>query len=182
VASTTFADDLSAASTVAVLAHGGSGRRFQQFRRLGREALRALRGRGAEFPVDLELLASLLRLPPGVGHDRDARFHAWLPRRIGCRSDAAIDDQDMAHARQRFDLFNVCALHLAGKHRSLFNGCVQHSRQFYINAKERLTGNEVVGVDAGLRVADDAVILGSLSLTLLSAGAGSAAALAASSP
>ena len=132
----------------------------------------ALRCRGAEVPVDLEFLARLLCLPPGVGDDGDARFHAWLPWRIGCGGDAAIDNQNMAYAGQRFDLIEVSALHLAGKYGGLFDACVQHSGQLDIDAEERLAGHNLRSVNALLRVADDAVVLGIFELHARQVGRG----------
>ena len=104
---------------------------------------------GPRSQSTLSCLARLLRLPPGVGHDRDARFHARLPWRVGRGSDAAIDHQDMAHAGQRLDLIDVGGLHLAGKHGGLFNARVQHSGQLDIDAEDRLAGDDRVGVNAG---------------------------------
>jgi len=70
----------------------------------------------------------------------------------------------MAHARQGFNLLDVGGFDLACKYRSLFNGCVQHSRHFDIDAEEGLAGDDGVGVNARLRVSDDPVILGILEL------------------
>src|ERR1700684_1587211 len=142
---------------ISVSAHSILRRCFQQLSRLACKSLTALCSRRAQVPVDLEFLACLLCLPPGVGNDGDARFHAWLPWRIGCGNDAAIDHQDMAYTGQRFDLIEVSALHLAGKYGGLFNACVQHPRQLDIDAEERLAGDNLTRVNALLRVADDAV-------------------------
>ena len=81
------------------------------------------------------------------------------------------------------DLIGVGGFHFAGKHGRLLNRCVQHSRQLDVDAEERLAGDDRVGIYAGLRMANDAVILGVFELDAASArAAGSVAALAASSP
>src|ERR1700683_4346554 len=145
---------------ISVSAHSILRRRLQQLSRLGCKSLTALCNRRAKVPVDLEFLSRLLCLPPGVGNDGDARFHAWLPWRKGCGGDAAIDNQDMTYAGQRFDLIEISALHLAGKYGGLFNACVQHPGQLDIDTEERLAGHNFTSVNALLRVADDAIVLG----------------------
>ena len=67
---------------------------------------------------------------------------------------------------------DVGGLHLAGKDGSLFNGGVQHSRHFDIDAEDRLAGDDGVGVNARLRVANDAVILGIFELHAAERGRG----------
>jgi len=79
-----------------------------------------------------------------------------------------------------FDLIDVCAFHLSAI-REPSQSLHTHSAVLH-QCRKAACGDNRMGVNARLRVADDAVILGVLSLTLLSAGAGSAAALEASSP
>ena len=66
----------------------------------------------------------------------------------------------MTHSGQLLDLVEVGRLHLSSENGSLLNRGEQHSGHFYIDAEDRLAGHDGVGVNARLRVANDAVILG----------------------
>ena len=119
-----------------------------------------MRGSGSGVPVDLELFARLLRLPPCVGDDGNTSFHAWFPGDVRSRRNAAVDDQDVAYAGERLDRIDVCGFHFAGKDGRPFNAGVEHAGQFDIDGEQRLAGDEGVRVDAGLGVADDGVVFG----------------------
>jgi len=75
-------------------------------RRAGDFRMRAL------IPDDRQRIERGLRLPPGVGHDRDR---------------GVADLQDFLHAGHPGDLGAVEALHLAAEHRRLLDRGVEHS-------------------------------------------------------
>ena len=97
-------------------------------------------------------------MPPGVGHNGDAGLHARLGRRVGRELDGAVDHQHLAHARHLLYLVEVGGFDFAAKDRALLDRGVEHARQRDIDAEERLAADDGVGVDAGLRLANDGVV------------------------
>ena len=56
------------------------------------------------------------------------------------------------------DFVEVGGFDFAGEDGALLDRGVEHAGQRDIDAEERLAGDDVVGVDAGLGLADDAVV------------------------
>ena len=80
--------------------------------------------------------------------------------RVGRELDGAVDHQDLAHARHLLYLVEVGGFDFAAKDRALLDRGVEHARQRDIDAEERLAADDGVGVDAGLGLANDGVVLG----------------------
>ena len=145
---------------VAIGAEGGDGRGCEQGFGLLLEVVAALGLGRAQVPLDFQGFAGFLGVPPGVGHDGDAGLHAWLGRGVGGGFDGSVDDQDLADARHLLDFVEVGGFDFAGEDGALLDRGVEHSGKRDVDAEERLAGDDVGGVDAGLGLADDAVVLG----------------------
>ena len=127
------------------------------------KAFAALRRGGALVPLDAQLVAGRLRLPPRVGDDRDAGHQAGEVRR-------SLDDERVLHARHRLDLVEIGADDLPAEHRAFLEDRMQHPRHRHVDTEDRLAGDDGLGVDVPGRLTDDAEVLRVLELHRLERG------------
>ena len=123
---------------VTVLDDIGRGRLPAESRRLRGEARVAV-ARGVAFvPFDFELLPRLLGEPPAVGDDRDT-VDEPVERPRGARDTrVALQDERIAHTRQRLERGDIRADDRAAEHRALRIDRVLHARHRHVDAEQRL--------------------------------------------
>ena len=106
-------------------------------------------------------------MPPGLGQHSDTWLHAVLPGHHGVVLERALQHQDVLDAGHPFHLVQIGGLHLAAVNRTALDHRMKHAGQLDIDAKFLLSGDDVVQVNAALRLADDAIVFGVLELEFI---------------
>ena len=140
---------------VAVGADGAQGRGLGEANRLGVIAHRGLICRGMIRPPYVQLLATLLGLPPAVGDDADTGQQSGQFR-------SALHDESVAHALDRSGSVQIASGDAGAEHRRLLKGRVDHAGQDNVDAEQRLARDNCRRIHLRLERPDDFVILGVL--------------------
>ncbi len=108
-------------------------------------------------PGDAQFFARGIRLPPGIGHHRDATMQPQQLLR-------PVHHEAVAHAGHGLDFVHVGRGDLSSEHRTFIKHRVQHAGNFSINAVNLFAADDFGIVHAANRFADNFVVFRILGL------------------